>query len=247
MARRSGRPPRTRTPQSTPTPGQELSVLAPCNSPRAWARLTNSATYSMKPRSRPASSAPQELDQNVGGEFGLFERERMARALNHPQALGALEALDISGAVSARHHAVRFAPDHHGRHGGAMEAATEHAVIKVGRSKADKGAEAQHLIAPHLVVEIAAAIREIAQSQTTPRLAKVDGAQRRIVDPALRLRMHEHIRDWIARHEQPAGSDQSEPCNTLRVAHRNLGRDPSADAMADEIESRQPERIKDFE
>ena len=59
--------------------------------------------------------------------------------------------------------------------------------------------------------------------------------------------MHEDVADRLARHEQPAGADQRQPRHPLGMPHRELGGDPAADAMADEIEARQPERVEQFE
>ena len=59
--------------------------------------------------------------------------------------------------------------------------------------------------------------------------------------------MHEDVADRRARHEQPAGADQAQAPHPLGVAHGQLGGDPAADAVADQIETRQPERVEDLE
>src|SRR5215470_13124796 len=59
--------------------------------------------------------------------------------------------------------------------------------------------------------------------------------------------MHEHVADRLPRNEQATGADQDEPPHALGMAHRKLGRDPAADAVADEIKASKAERIEYFE
>jgi hypothetical protein len=52
--------------------------------------------------------------------------------------------------------------------------------------------------------------------------------------------VQEHVADRLPRHEQAARPDQHEPPHPLRMAHRQFGGDPAADAMADQIETLEP-------
>ena len=59
--------------------------------------------------------------------------------------------------------------------------------------------------------------------------------------------MHEHVPDRLTRHKQSAGADQDEARNPLGMAYRELGSDPAADAMPDQIEILQSERVENLE
>ena len=92
--------------------------------------------------------------------------------------------------------------------------------------------------------------RPLAKNRNAGRRAFVGEQQRPQggeLDAALRLRMHEHVADRLARYEQPAGADQDQPRDPLGMTHRQLGGDPAADAMTDQIETLQPERVEDLE
>src|SRR3954454_7684015 len=59
--------------------------------------------------------------------------------------------------------------------------------------------------------------------------------------------MHEHVPDRLTRHKQSAGAHQDEARNPLGMAYRELGSDPAADAMPDQIEILQSERVENLE
>src|SRR5262245_39094558 len=59
--------------------------------------------------------------------------------------------------------------------------------------------------------------------------------------------MHEHVADRLARHEQPAGADRRQPCNTFWMPHRQLGGNPAADAMAGELKAMQAGGVEQLE
>src|SRR5689334_1951823 len=178
---------------------------------------------------------------------GLFQWRGVTGAGNEPKPVGARQPCDISVAVGAWHHGVALTPDQAGRHAGAMEALDQRPVVEVRRLEAHEGAEAQHLIAPHLLLDVAASVREEAQRQGCGGALEQQRPQRRVVDAALGLRMHEHVADRLPRNKQTTAADQDEPPNTLGMAHCKLGRDPAADTVADEIKASKAERIEYFE
>src|SRR5215470_4591326 len=89
---------------------------------------------------------------------GLFQWRRVTGAGDEPKPVGARQPCDISDAMGARHHGVALTPDHTGRHAGAMQPLDQRTVVEVRWPEAHEGAEAQHLIAPHLLLDVAAPI-----------------------------------------------------------------------------------------
>ena len=89
--------------------------------------------------------------------------------------------------MSGRHHAVLFAPDRNRRHGGAMQPPAQRTIVEIGRLEADEGAEAQHLIAAHFLLDVAAAVGKKAPCHRAIRVGKIELAQRGVIDAALRL------------------------------------------------------------
>ena len=157
------------------------------------------------------------------------------------------QARDIGVAVGARHHAIGRAPDHRGRHGGAVETAAQDAVVEIRRLESDEGAEAQHLVAPHLLLEVAAGAGIEAQSGGGVFGVEQELAQAGELHAALGLRVQKDVADGRARHEQSAGADQAEAPHPFGIAHGQFGGDPAADAVADQIETSQAQGVEDLE
>src|SRR4029077_7713562 len=106
----------------------------------------------------------EKFNDRIRGGVGPLERRGMAGALDQREVRGAGQARDIGVAVGARHHAIRRPPDHRGRHGGAVETPAQDAVVEIRWLESNEGAEAQHLIAPHLLLQVAARAGIEAQS-----------------------------------------------------------------------------------
>ena len=60
----------------------------------------------------------------------------------------------------------------------------------------------------------------------------------------VRVGVHEHVADQFARHEQAGGANQRETRHPLGTAHRELGGEPAAGAMADQREAVELESVE---
>src|SRR5262245_10183824 len=205
------------------------------------------STCGRRQQCRLRSGRAQKLEHQRRCGVGCLEWGRVAGAGHDPKAARAGKPCGISVAVGAPDHAIVLARDHQRRHGGAREPLAQRAAIEIGRLEAHERPEAEHLIAAHLLVEVATSVREEAQRGRRVSIAEQERAQRRVVDAAFGLCVHEHVADRLARHKQAAGSDQDEPRYLLRMTDGKLGCDPAANAVADEIKALQRERVEDFE
>ncbi|MDE0059768.1 MAG: hypothetical protein OXP07_16740 [Defluviicoccus sp.] len=137
--------------------------------------------------------------------------------------------------------------DHQRRGAVAREPFGEAPAVQVWRAEADARGEAEQLVAQHLLVDVAAQIGEHGAGGLRLGLAEQQCPERRQRDPVGRMGLPEHVGDRRAGDEQPGRADQREAADALRVAHRDLGRDPAADAGPGEAERPEPERVEQLE
>src|SRR5262249_4829585 len=193
------------------------------------------------------SAIAQERSQQGSGRLGLLERRRMARTGHNLKVARARKSCGISVSVGAWNHAVLLACDHQRWHARAVQPLAQRAVVEIGWLEAHEGAEAQHLVAAHFLLDVATPVREETQRRRRLRVGEQQGPQRGQVDAAFGLRVHEHVADRRARYEQPASADQCKARDHLGMTHRELGRDPAADAMANEVEARESKGVEHSE